>query len=441
MGRLRSGRHRLLPGLFPLERPGDLPAIPRRRPEARRPEQRAVEGRHAAGRGRVRLQAPVAAGREAGDRNPGREVGPQFLRHPPCVPQRSGRGRGRRHRDPHLGEEGRRCAVAEGGRHSGGRKSLWEDNHASQRRADSHHPRRQPAARSGAVGPADPRRGGRDGRPAELKRLGEQAVHHVVEQQMACGVDVINDGEQPRVGFQTYVAAAHEGFGGESQAPAAARLIDFPVYAEMLARACPAAARSTNAPQAVADVVYEDLGAAEEECRMFRAALDGLAAQPAETFMTAASPGIIATTMLNAHYERHEAYVFALAREMQQGIRADRARLHPADRCARSRDGAHGAVPRQDRSASSSRSSRCTSRRSTRRSATSRASASACTCCWGNYEGPHTHDVPLRRDPAACSTGRRSARSSHRVRQPAPPARVRARSSSNLPPDSCCCPA
>jgi len=40
---------------------------------------------------------------------------------------------------------------------------------------------------------------------AELVRLGEKAVHHVVRQQAACGVDVVNDGEQPRVGFQTYV--------------------------------------------------------------------------------------------------------------------------------------------------------------------------------------------------------------------------------------------
>ena len=36
MGRLRSGRHRLLPGLFPLVRPGDLPAVPGGRPHARR---------------------------------------------------------------------------------------------------------------------------------------------------------------------------------------------------------------------------------------------------------------------------------------------------------------------------------------------------------------------------------------------------------------------
>ena len=72
---------------------------------------------------------------------------------------------------------------------------------------------------------------------AELARLGEQAVHHVVRQQMACGVDVINDGEQPRVGFQTYVPQRMKGFGGESKRPRSRDWTDFPGYAEFMAAA------------------------------------------------------------------------------------------------------------------------------------------------------------------------------------------------------------
>jgi hypothetical protein len=53
-----------------------------------------------------------------------------------------------------------------------------------------------------------------------------------------------------------------------------------------------------------------------EEIKLFLAQLKYLATPPAETFMPAAAPGIIATTMLNAHYDTHEAYVFALARQM-----------------------------------------------------------------------------------------------------------------------------
>src|SRR4029077_13116530 len=153
---------------------------------------------------------------------------------------------------------------------------------------------------------------------AELARWSARAVRHVVEQQSACGVDIVNDGEQPRVGFQTYVAQRMKGFGGESKRLRSLDYTRFPVWAEQLARRFPGRAKITNAPQAVAGVAYEDLTAAQEECRMFRAALDGLGKPPVEAFMTAASPGIIATTLLNAHYDSHEAYVFALARQMRK---------------------------------------------------------------------------------------------------------------------------
>src|SRR5690348_5183009 len=116
---------------------------------------------------------------------------------------------------------------------------------------------------------------------AELARLGEKAVRHVVQQQAANGVDVINDGEQPRVGFQTYVPQRMKGFGGESKRPRSRDWTDFPGFAEFMAKRMPRRSKVTNAPQAIADVVYEDLGPAQEEIRLFQAALKDLAAPPA----------------------------------------------------------------------------------------------------------------------------------------------------------------
>src|SRR5262245_35278466 len=151
---------------------------------------------------------------------------------------------------------------------------------------------------------------------AELARQSEAAVRHVVTEQIAAGVDIVNDGEQPRVGFQTYVAQRMKGFGGQSRRPRAREMNEFPLLVEQLRARFPRRAKVANAPQAIADVRYEDLSAAVEESRMFKAALAAQSKQPVEAFMTAASPGIIATTMLNAHYDSHEAYVMALAREM-----------------------------------------------------------------------------------------------------------------------------
>src|SRR5262245_49090741 len=121
--------------------------------------------------------------------------------------------------------------------------------------------------------------------PGELAREAEAAVLHVVKEQAAAGVDIVNDGEQPRVGFQTYVAQRMKGFGGESRRPRSPDYTKFPIWAAQMAQRLPRRAKVTNAPQAVAEVTYEDLTPAKDECRMFRAALDGLATPPAEAFM------------------------------------------------------------------------------------------------------------------------------------------------------------
>ena len=46
----------------------------------------------------------------------------------------------------------------------------------------------------------------------------EQRVAYVMEKQRWAGVDIANDGEQGRVGFQTYVPKRMSGFGGEFEA-------------------------------------------------------------------------------------------------------------------------------------------------------------------------------------------------------------------------------
>ena len=230
---------------------------------------------------------------------------------------------------------------------------------------------------------------------ADLHRLGEDAVRHVVERQVASGIDVVNDGEQPRVGFQTYVAQRMKGFGGESKRPRPRDFTDFPGFAAWMAQRLSRRSKVSNAPQAIADVVYDDLGAAQQECRMFRAALDALATPPVDAFMTAAAPGIIATTLLNAHYDSHEAYVFALARQMRKeyeliardfvlqidapDLAMERTVLFRdktvsefleiAEMHVAALNEAVAAIPRE---------------------------RIRLHCCWGNYEGPHIHDIPLK---------------------------------------------
>jgi 5-methyltetrahydropteroyltriglutamate--homocysteine methyltransferase len=153
---------------------------------------------------------------------------------------------------------------------------------------------------------------------AALDREVEAAVQRAVQKQMEVGIDIGNDGEQPRVGFSTYVARRMRGFGGEGRRPPARDLTDFPDYAAILEFRRRAAGRITNTPQAVADVEYADLSEAAKECDLFLRSTEALPQPFTECFMTAASPGIIATTMLNAFYDSYERYVFALAAQMRK---------------------------------------------------------------------------------------------------------------------------
>src|SRR6266481_6816232 len=104
---------------------------------------------------------------------------------------------------------------------------------------------------------------------AAFAREAEAAVRHVVARQLEAGIDVGNDGEQPRVGFSTYPAKRMRGFGGESKRRMSRDIAEHPDYMARLSRMRTGAARIGDAPQAVAEVAYTDLGEAVAECDLF----------------------------------------------------------------------------------------------------------------------------------------------------------------------------
>jgi 5-methyltetrahydropteroyltriglutamate--homocysteine methyltransferase len=230
---------------------------------------------------------------------------------------------------------------------------------------------------------------------AALERATETAIGDVVARQLEAGIDVGNDGEQPRPGFSTYVVDRMQGFGGESKRPLARDLVEFPDYAEMLARRRRDAARIGNAPQAVGEVAYTDLGPATRECELFQRATDAHPKKFVERFMTAASPGVMATILLDAHYQSHERYVMALARE----IRKEYALIHergfvlqvdcPDLAMERVRFFQHDPLERFQQMVALHIDA---INRATEGIPADRIRLHV---CWGNYDGPHTHDVAL----------------------------------------------
>jgi 5-methyltetrahydropteroyltriglutamate--homocysteine methyltransferase len=147
----------------------------------------------------------------------------------------------------------------------------------------------------------------------------DKAVRHVVDRQNLAGIDIGNDGEQQRAGFQTYVAQRMTGFGGVSNRRRGREFEEFPELVATLVRRFPHTSKQQNAPEAQNEIKYIDTKAIDHELARFKQLAAGAFA---ESFMTAPSPGIISSTMLNAHYDSHEAYLDALAREMSQEYQA-----------------------------------------------------------------------------------------------------------------------
>src|SRR5580698_10222269 len=144
-----------------------------------------------------------------------------------------------------------------------------------------------------------------EGKSFDAKLLADEmdkAVRHVVEKQVAAGIDIGNDGEQRRIGFQTYVPQRMSGFAGVSKRRRGREFEEFPDLVAYLMRRFPNPPKSQHgAPEAQAELNYRDLKPITDETVGFNKIADELHAF-SERFMTVPSPGIISTTMLNAYY-------------------------------------------------------------------------------------------------------------------------------------------
>ena len=256
----------------------------------------------------------------------------------------------------------------------------------------------------------------------ELAHEMDRAVRHVVEKQAEAGIDIGNDGEQQRVGFQTYVPQRMSGFGGESKRRRGRDYEEFPELVEVLKRRFPNRSRMQNAPEAQAELHYLDTSAIAREIERLQAQREGGGRVPGMLHDRA-----LAGDHLDHHAERvlrlAGGYLNALAREMRKEYLA----IHQAglllqidspdlamDRSMFYRDlsDAEFVKAAEMHVAAINRGIEGIPRDRVR-----------LHCCWGNWDGPHIHDVPLERDSAGAVPGERR-RAQHRVRQSAAPARI-----------------
>jgi len=229
------------------------------------------------------------------------------------------------------------------------------------------------------------------------------AVKEVVARQVACGIDSVCDGEQSKISYTFYVRHRIAGVGAAPGAepgrpPVTGQhrdIADHPDYAERLRRSR-SGSQWFNAPVVpccTGPIRYADRKPLETDLRNLAAAC--AEAKPGEAFMNAASPGVLTKFVPDRYYNDEDAYVEALAEALKEEYEAIAAagfilQIDAPD--------LGSARHNQYQHLSDDEFLRIADRNI---AALNHATANIppermrIHICWGNYEGPHTHDIPL----------------------------------------------
>ena len=234
---------------------------------------------------------------------------------------------------------------------------------------------------------------GEESDPTERLEASRRAVHAIVRQQLDSGIDVVNDGEQGKSSYATYVQNRLEGFDGDPVTPGAVTDPDFPEYFERTATLRAGASNPLLRRPCTGPIRYRAVEELRAELDDFAAALEGVS--PADTFLSAASPGIASIFIPNEYYATHEEYMGALA----DALKTEYDAIHEAGFLLQI-DAPDLALSRPRYFGHLSDGEFRTQIR-THVEAINHATRDIppdrmrMHLCWGNYEGPHHRDVPL----------------------------------------------
>jgi 5-methyltetrahydropteroyltriglutamate--homocysteine methyltransferase len=231
---------------------------------------------------------------------------------------------------------------------------------------------------------------------ASFEAEAAKAVEDVVGKQVAAGIDIVSDGEMSKPSYTTYIR--HRVSGIEPDPRAAQKGRDIMIGRDLLEHPDFAQQRGNFSdvpfPGCVGELRYKDRVPLERDLAHLKAAADKW--HPTEVFMTAPSPGILTRFIINLHYPSEDAYLAALADMMQTEYRA----IVEAGFLLQ--------IDAPDLASARNNQYRHLSDDEFRSQIAERniAMLNAATAglppdrmrlhiCWGNYEGPHTHDLPL----------------------------------------------
>jgi len=221
-----------------------------------------------------------------------------------------------------------------------------------------------------------------------------RAVRDVVRRQVEIGIDFVSDGEFSKASYATYVGERLTGFGGKGRVNTPADLREFRGYSEHLVKIGGIVPTNTGTC-CQGPVAVKDSTALETDLQNMQAGV--LAARPTGAFLNAASPGVVSIFQKNEYYPSEDAYIEAVAEAMRPEYEAiieagfllqidspdlamgrhfvfadksDETFLKAVDRNVAALNHALRNIPAQK---------------------------TRIHLCWGNYAGPHNHDIPLEK--------------------------------------------
>ncbi len=229
--------------------------------------------------------------------------------------------------------------------------------------------------------------------PSALDDAIAKAIDEIVQKQIDAGVTVINDGEMSKPSYATYVQDRLSGFRGESvQNYFFDDLQDFPRSAEMVAGN--PGRRKRKAPSCTEAITVVNGQAAIDDMTALVAAAKARGHE--QIFSSAASPGVISLFFGNDFYDSHEEYVFAIAEAMRHEYEAiaNAGAIVQLD-CPDLAMGRHSAYATQDL-AEFQKTISINIEALNHAVRNIPEEQLRMHLCWGNYPGPHHHDVPIK---------------------------------------------
>jgi len=218
-------------------------------------------------------------------------------------------------------------------------------------------------------------------------------VDQIVKRQLEVGIDFISDGEMSKISYATYIKDRIEGFSGESERRAPADLDDFPEYKEKIAKS--GGTPTYSRPCCTDELKIKDEISLLNDIANFNNALKKF--NHTKAFMNAASPGVINVFMPNKFYNSDDEYLNKLSNIMATEYeKITDANIQVQLDCpdlALARHMNFKDLSEDEFLKRAEIQIEClnTALQNVDNEMT------RMHICWGNYEGPHTHDIALEK--------------------------------------------